>query len=160
MGDPLTEEEPVQTGQTSYGDIFDELLPHYIAMGMPPGEYWDGESSLKRAYRKAYQIRLENERRIADANNWYMGQYVAAALRSVALIVPGVNAKPHVEMPDYPDKPFMQAAEEQKKEEIRKQKEEDQQKLAMAMFQQFTLMFNANVEKRLEKEAQAGKTGQ
>ena len=104
--------------------MFDELLPHYIAMGMTYDEFWDGEYGLKKAYQKAYRIRLENEQRISDRNNWYMGQYVVAAIQSIKLMIPGINTKPGVSMPDYPDKPFFEKYEEQKKEAVRKQQEE------------------------------------
>lgn len=155
MGDRLTEKDSPQS-DSPYGNIFDELFPHYLLMGMTPEQYWDGESWLKPAYRKAYQLRIENEQRLADRNNWYMGQYVAAAIQSVRLMVPGVNMKPGASIPDYPDKPFFEKYEEQKKEEVRKQKEEDQSKLAMAMFQAMAAKFNKNIEKRLERQAQEG----
>lgn len=157
MGDRLTEEEKSeQTSQTPYGDMFDRLLPEYMSMGMTYDEYWDGEYGTKRAFRKAYRIRMENEQHIADRNNWYMGQYIVAAIQSVPLMVPGINMKKGASLPDYPDKPFFMRYEEQKKEEVRKQHEEDQSKLAMAMFQAMTARFNKNIEKRLEREAQSG----
>ena len=160
MGDRLTEEEQSkQTSQTPYGDMFDKLLPEYMAMGMTYDEYWDGEYGTKRACLKAYRIRMENEQRIADRNNWYMGQYIVAAIQSVPLIVPGINMKKGASLPDYPDKPFFMRYEEQKKEEVRKQHEEDQSRLAMAMFQAMTAKFNKNIQNRLERQAQEG-TGQ
>ena len=121
-------------------------------MGMTPEQYWDGESWLKPAYRKAYRLRMENEERIADRNNWYMGQYMIKVLQAVPLLVAGLNVKRGTELPDYPNRPFFEEAEAQKKEEVRKQKEEDQQQLAMAVFQQFTMKLNKNIEKRLEQE--------
>ena len=129
-------------------------------MGMTPEQYWDGESWLKPAYRKAYQMRIHNEERTADLHNWYMGQYLIKALQAVPLLVAGLNVKSGTQLPEYPAKPFMVEAEEQKKEEVRKRKEEDQQKLAMAMFQQFTMKFNKNIQKRLDREAKASGTGQ
>ena len=156
MGDRLTEDNPKQTSPTPFGDTFDELLPHYMAMGMGYDEYWDGEYGTKKACRKAYRIRIENERRIADADHWYIGQYIMAALQATPLIVPGVNMRKGASLPDYPDKPFMEKAEERKKEEVRKKQEEDQSKLAMAMLQAFTTRFNKNIEKRLEKQGQEG----
>lgn len=153
MGDRLTEEEE-QTSQTakSYGDIFDELFPHYLLFGMTPEQYWDGESELKKAYRKAYALRIENERRIADTNNWYLGQYMIAVLQSGAMLVPGVNTKTGATFEPYPEVPFLQKAEEAKKEENRKKREEEQQKLALAMFQSMTQKLNKNILKRLERE--------
>ena len=155
MGNRLTEEDSPQS-DSPYGDIFDELFPHYLLMGMTPEQYWDGESWLKPAYRKAYQLRMENEQRIADRNNWYMGQYIMAAIQATPLIVPGINMKKGASLPDYPNKPFLEKYEEQKKEEVRKQKEEDQSKLAMAMFQAFASRFNKNIEKRLGQQAKEG----
>ena len=156
MGNRLTEQEqPKQTSLTPYGDIFDELFPHYLLMGMTPEQYWDGEYGLKTAYRKAYTLRLENEQRISDRNNWYMGQYIIAALQAVPLFVGGFNTK-GANIPSYPDKPFFQQEEERKKEEVRKKNEEDQSKLAMALFQAMTAKFNKNIEKRLERQRKEG----
>lgn len=160
MGDDLTGNQgSTQTSSRSYGDIFDELFPHYLLMGMTPEQYWDGESWLKPAYRKAYKMRMENEQRITDMHNWYMGKYLIKALQAVPLLVAGLNVKSSTKLPEYPSKPFMIEAEERKQEEVRKQKQEDQQKLAIALFQQFTTKFNKNITKRLEKE-KAEKTGQ
>lgn len=133
--------------------MFDELFPQYLLIGMTPEQYWDGEYGLKIAYRKAYRMRIENEQRMADRNNWYMGQYIMAAIQATPLIVPGVNKKKGAKQPDYPDKPFFEKYEEQKKETVRKQKEEDQSRLAMALFQAMTTKFNQNIEKRLAKQA-------
>ena len=160
MGNRLIwEDDQKQTEPQTYGDIFDELFPHYLMMGMTPEQYWDGESSLKPAYRKAYQLRIENEARIADRNNWYMGQYILAVLQAFPLLVAGLNVKKGANLPDYPDMPFLEKHEAMKKEEFRKKAEEDQTKLAMAMFQAMITKFNKNVEKRLEREKQ-GSTGQ
>lgn len=149
MGDRLTE----QTAYP-YGDMFDRLLPEYMAIGMPYDLYWDGEYGTKRAFRKAYQTRLENERRIADQSNWYMGQYVLAAVSAAQLFVAGFNTKGNT-IPEYPDKPFLEKQEELKKEEARKQYEEDQQRLAMALFQAMTTQFNKSQEQK-----KVTKTGQ
>ena len=150
MGDRLTEEDHPQSA-TPYGDIFDEMLPHYLAMGMPYDMYWDGEYGTKTAFRKAYQIRLENEQRMADVNNWYMGQYLIGALQAVPLFVGGLNTK-GITLPEYPDKPFLQKAEEKKKEEDRQKQEEDQSKVAQALFQQMVAKMNGNIIRRLERE--------
>ena len=157
MGDRLTEKENSrQTSPTPYGDTFDELLPHYMAMGMTWDEFWDGEYGTKRACRKAYRIRMENEQRMADRNNWYIGQYIMAAIQAVPLMVPGVNMRKGAKPPEYPDMPFFEKHEMQKKEEVRKKQEEDQSKLAMALFQAMTTKFNQNVEKRLARQAKEG----
>ena len=160
MGDRLTEEkQSKQTSPYPYGDIFDELFPHYLLMGMTPEQYWDGESGWKKAFREAYRMRMENEQKLADQQNWYMGQYIMCVLQSVPLLVGGVNVKPSTKLPDYPDKPFLERLEAEKKEEVRKKKEEDQSRLAMAMFQAMITKFNKNVEERLERQGKKD-TGQ
>ena len=161
MGDRLTgEQEPKQTSPTPYGDAFDQLFPHYLLMGMTPEQYWDGEYGLKKAYRKAYRMRMENEQKIADRNNWYMGQYIIKVLQCVPLLVGGLNVKPSTQLPEYPDKPFLENAEIARAKEDRAKAEEDQTKLAMAMFHAGVEKFNRNIQKRLEKEKQAAESGQ
>lgn len=151
MGDRLTEDRdtsPAQTSPTPFGDTFDEALPQYLAMGMPYDLYWDGEFGTKRAFRKAYEIRLEREQRIADQNNWYMGQYIISALKTTPLLVAGLNVRQGAQLPGYAEKPFFEMADKQKKEDVRKKKEENQQKLAMAMFQAMSAEFNKNFKKK------------
>lgn len=160
MGNRLTDEDENQADSKSYGDIFDELFPHYLMMGMTAEQYWDGESGLKVAYRKAWKLKAEYDQRMADLNNWYMGQYLIKALQCVPLLVGGLNVKHTTRLPEYPDKPFMQQAEEKKKEEVRKQKEEDQAKLAMALMQATFEKFNRNFEKRQQQKQKAAGTGQ
>lgn len=142
MGDGLTEEEESpQISQTPYGDTFDRLFPHYLVMGMTPEQYWDGESSWKKAYREAYRLRTENEWRLNDRSNWYMGQYIISVLQAVPLFVGGLNTS-GVTLPEYPDKPFFEKEEERKSEEQRKKEEENQMMYAMAMMQAQFEAFN------------------
>ena len=146
MGDRLTEDDQSkQTSPTPYGDTFDKLLPEYMSMGMTYDEFWDGEYGTKRACRKAFRIRMENEQKLADRNNWYMGQYLICVLQAIPLLVGGFNTK-GVQMPEYPDKPFFEKFEAQKQEEAVRKQQEDQQKLAMAMFQAMATKFNRNKE--------------
>lgn len=154
MGDRLTWEESKpqeQTSPTPYGDTFDEALPYYLAIGMPYDLYWDGEFGTKRAFRKAHAVRVEREQRIADQNNWYMGQYIISVLKTTPLLVAGLNVKQGAQLPGYAEKPFLEEAEAQKKEEIRKKKEEDQQKMAMAMFHAMASQFNKKFKKEQKK---------
>jgi len=155
-------EDPQPRTSTPYGDIFDEFLPHYLAIGMPYDLYWDGEYGTKKAFREAYRIRVETQQQMQDVNNWYMGQYIMAALGAVPLLVNGFVPK-GAERHPYPDKPFLVQEEEKKKEqeklrneEERRKKEEDQSKMAMALFQAMISQFNENVEKRLEREKHEG----
>lgn len=159
MGDRLIEEDKSkQTSPTPYGDIFDQCLPVYMSMGMTYDEFWDGEYGTKTAYRKAYRIRMETEQKLADRNNWYMGQYLIYVLHSVPLLVSGFNVKSSTRLPEYPNMPFLEKYEQTKREEKQKKHEEDQTKLAMALFQASIEKFNRNIMKR--EEAKQSSTGQ
>lgn len=146
MGDRLTE----QTSLTPYGDVLDRLLPDFLAMGMSYDDYWDGEVGMKTAVRKAHSMRLEQEIRLVDRSNWNMGQYILAALNATPLLVAGLNVKRGAVLPKYPEKPFIEQQDEEKCEENRKKREEDQTKLAMAMFQAGIERLNRNIQKRIE----------
>lgn len=150
MGDRLTQ----QTSLTPYGDIFDQLLPSYIAMGMTYDEYWDGEVGMKTAYREGYGKRIEQEQRIADRNNWMMGQYIISVLNSVPLLVAGLNVKRGTHLPSYAEQPIYEKIDMDRKEEDKKRREEEQSKLAMAMFQAAIERFNRNIQKRQEQTGQ------
>ena len=128
-------------------------------MGMPYDMYWDGEYGTKKAFRKAYQIRMETEQRLADRNSWYIGQYMMNVLHAVPLLVAGLNVKNTANLPKYPEKPYYELAEEKKKEEVQRKSREDQQKLAMAFFQAGVAKFNKRFQQK-QKDAEAVRSGQ
>jgi len=128
-------------------------------MGMSYDDYWDGEVGMKTAVKKAFFMKREHEHRMMDQQNWYIGQYIMAALNATPLLVAGLNVKRGTKLPDYPDKPFLERIEEEKREQDRKKKEEDQMKLAMALFQAGIERLNRSIENRTET-AGAGESGQ
>lgn len=120
-------------------------------MGMTPEQYWDGESWLKKAYRKAYRLRIENEERIQDRNAWLQGIYIRDALQSVSILVNGFVPKGTKPL-DYPDKPLLEAQEEKKKAEAQKQREDNQMQLQMALFQAFAEQFNKKFDEKKDSK--------
>lgn len=131
-------------------------MPHYLLYGMSPGDFWDGEVGLATAYRKKYEMQLEQENRRDDALAWLMGAYMRDALQSVYLLVNGFVPK-KAEAMKYPEKPWSLKNEEQKqaqqKEETRRQNEEERIKANVAMMQVMFGRFNKNLEKRRKKAA-------
>ena len=132
-------------------------------MGMPAEDFWDGSSGLARDYRKAYKLRIENEKalwaEINDQAAWLNGIYMRYALSSVMLLVNGFIPK-GAEAVDYPDKPFQKKAEEQRDEENRKKKEERDMQLAMALMQARFAKCNKRFETNAEHgEQRAAETG-
>lgn len=152
MGDRLTEEEP-----ETAGDVFDRVFPDYLLMGMTPEQYWDGESELKKFYRKAYRQRMETEERIRDQQAWLTGIYIREALQSVAILVNGFVPK-GAHAGDYPKLPKLEQAEREKKEANRKKREDNQTQLAMAMFQSLAASFNKGFNRRQEQKKNATPT--
>ena len=155
MGSPLTDGDEPRAAQ-SYGDIFDELFPDYLLIGMTPEQYWDGESSLKVAYRKAYRQRRRNEDIIADRNAWLQGVYVRDAIDSLYIMVAGFTPKGTRAKP-YPSLPRMEKEEQEKRARTERKAQENQTMLAMAMMQQAFANFNKGFERR--RKQQAGQQG-
>ena len=70
----LNEENPTQKG--TYTQLFEESFPFYLAIGMSPSEYWEGDPKLAQYYRKAYHIKQEE----INNNAWLQGVYVYDAV--------------------------------------------------------------------------------
>ena len=57
-------------------EILEECCSFYLAIGMSYAEYWEGDPSLARYYRKAYQIKQEE----INNNAWLQGLYIYDAV--------------------------------------------------------------------------------
>ena len=84
----------------SYTAKFYELFPFYLSIGMTPEQYWDGDPSLAKYYRKAYE--LQRKRRNEDL--WLQGMYIYEALCDVSPLLQafakkGTKAHPYAERP-------------------------------------------------------------
>ena len=73
MGDGQVTKAP-----ETWTEIFENVFPYYLAMGMSYGQFWDDEPKLCIAYRKADEIR----RRRMNEELWLNGIYTAEALAS------------------------------------------------------------------------------
>lgn len=63
-------------GQKTWGQIFEELAPYYLSIGMSADEYWNGYPRLAREYRKAHKKQLEEW----NYKAWIQGRYIADAI--------------------------------------------------------------------------------
>ena len=119
-------------------EIFKEAFPVYLAMGMTYREFWELDSSLVIAYRKAYQIKQE------ESNNsaWLQGLYFLQALQSgVPVFLNGIM-KTKVDLPEFPQKPIPFSKDGKKKQE------EDKMKLQVARMKAMAEQFNATFAKK------------
>ena len=169
MGDGVSEQQDPskriqEDEEKSFSEIFHELFPHYLAIGMTWEQYWEQDCSLVRDYRKAFKIRLENERnhwmRIHDNAAWLNGLYLRNALNSTYLLVNGFVPK-GTRAIDYPEKPLMELEEERQKKEDKQKREEAQMKYAMAMMHAQVVQFNKNfLQRQKEQEKKQKKQGE
>ena len=75
MGSEFLTEIPTTQNKTRT-EVFEEMCPFYLAIGMSSAEYWEGDPSLARYYRKAYKIKQEE----INNNAWLQGVYVYDAI--------------------------------------------------------------------------------
>lgn len=119
MGGKLVEIPEPPTKQT-ISEIFEKVLPFYIAIGMPPAEFWDGDVTLVKAYRKAYEYKKQEWNVQAYLN----GMYVYDALIRVAPIFHAF-AKRGTKPMEYRDKPIeiLTSLQQKKAEEVNKSRD-------------------------------------
>ena len=85
----------------TYTEQFYEQFPYYLSIGMTPEQYWDGDPTLAKYYRKADEIKLERR----NQELWLQGMYVYEAICDASPILHAFakkGAKPH----KYTDKPY------------------------------------------------------
>lgn len=85
----------------TYTERFYEQFPYYLAIGMTPEQYWDGDPALAKYYRKADEIKLER----ANQKLWLQGMYIYEAICDASPILQAFakrGTKPH----PYAEKPY------------------------------------------------------
>lgn len=95
----LNEDQPPRI--IKYSEVFEKLCPQYMAMGMSYQEFWYGDVCAVKAYKKAYELKMELE----NQRLWLQGMYVYDAIsRLYPLFNPMTKARtvePYVAEP-YP----------------------------------------------------------
>lgn len=108
-GSPLREEPSF-----SQKEIFDELCPYYMAMGMTYAEYWQGSPRLAIVYRKKKEIEREEKNEWL----WWQGYYNFVAVSTVVGNVLKKKSSPALE---YLKKPI-EIIKKEEPEEIKKER--------------------------------------
>lgn len=140
MGSEFLTEETPTTQEKTNTEIFNECFPFYLAIGMSSAEYWSGDPSLARYFRKAYEIKQEE----INNNAWLQGLYIYDAV-SVALhnALRGKNTKAR----EYAKQPYN--FENKEKSELEKAKEvETEQAKAAAWMENFVKINQKRAESR------------
>lgn len=111
MGGSEVSKDPPKT----YTEIFKEMFPYYLALGMTYELFWYKEPELATAYRKADEIR----RRRMNEELWLNGIYTADALASTVGNMFSKGQK--IKYPSEP-RPITRSEIEERKEREQKQK--------------------------------------
>ena len=111
----------------SYTAKFYDVFPFYLSIGMTPEQYWDGDPSLPKYYRKAHE--LQRKRRNEDL--WLQGMYVYEALCDASPLLQAF-AKKGTKAHPYVDHPYSLTSEDRKEEKkLREQREKEKAKQYM-----------------------------
>lgn len=125
--------DQVVVASSSFTDIFEEVLPYYLAVGMTYGQFWYGPPELVIAFRRADEIR----KRRVNEELWLAGIYTAEALASTVGNMFSKGSKYQ-----YPSEPKPITESEAKERREREQKAKMEQ--IKARFTARALSLNAN----------------
>ena len=128
----------------TYTEKFYELFPYYLAIGMTYDQYWNGDCTLTKYYRKAEELR--NEKR--NQEMWLQGMYVYEALCDVSPVLHAF-AKQGTKPTPYSAKPYSLT-----RKQIEQEAEEKQRKLA-EKGKRFMEAIAASVNKKFEGKTQS-----
>lgn len=104
-------------------------------------DYWNRDSTLVRAYRKAAQI----QRDLANQQAWLNGMYVYNA---ICCVLPSLNAFKPKRPSKYPEQPFeFESAQKHEPKQKVETKQHKQDMKAKTMMEIFALNFNKRFEK-------------
>lgn len=102
----------------TYTEKFNELFPQYLAIGMTEEQYWDRDSTLVMAYRKAEEIKTNKK----NQELWLQGAYFYEALSRVSPIL-HAYAKKGTKPAPYLAEPFSLTAKQEEVKQERKDKQ-------------------------------------
>lgn len=102
-------------------NVFEEVFPFYLSIGMTYEQFWEGQPSLVVFYRQADEL----NRKRRNQEMWLQGRYIYDAIGSFAEILPafpkkGAKVHPYMEEPI----PITLAEMEEREERKRKEKME------------------------------------
>lgn len=125
----------------TYTEKFNEFFPYYLSIGMTEEQYWDRDSNLVVAYRKAEDLR--NNRR--NQEMWVQGAYIYDVLCRVSPIFHDFAKKGTKPTPYIPE-PYALTEKEVEFKQIQKEKKTFDK--GKKMLEGFMMAFNKNFERK------------
>lgn len=131
----VTATAPLKT----YTEKFHELFPYYLSIGMTEEQYWDRDSTLVVAYRKAEELKTNRK----NQEMWLQGAYVYEALCRVSPLLHAFAKKGTKPVP-YIVEPF--AITEKQAEYRQEEKEKKNFDKGKTMMEGFMIRHNKKFE--------------
>lgn len=152
-GDPVMEGPLVDAGDgsdegeipvtpISLAEMFTQICPAYMAMGMSYDEFWHCNTKVHRAYRLAW----EQKKAYRNWEMWWQGGYIYEALLKVAPVMRAAFGKGKVEPGKYSEEPYPLTQRES--DAMQERKHQESMKRMLAMFE----MESAENVRKMEQE--------
>ena len=106
----------------SYADIFEQLCPYYMSIGMSYDDFWNGDVAMVKAYRVAYE--LKEKRRNQEL--WLQGMYFYEALCDASPLFRFSMKKGMIKPEPYVKEPYPITAAEVREREAREAKQREE----------------------------------
>ena len=124
----------------SYTEIFEQLCPYYMSIGMSYDDFWNGDVFMVKAYRTAYELREKRR----NQELWLQGMYFYEALCDASPLFRFSMKKGIIKPEPYLKEPYPITAAEVREREAREAKQREEKiKAGFAIFAE-------SVRKRLE----------
>ena len=101
----------------TYTEKFYEVFPYYLAIGMTYEQFWNGDCTLTKYYRKADEIKKERR----NEELWLQGMYIYEALCDVSPVLHAF-AKKGTKPQSYSEKPYAITKAQQERIEAEKER--------------------------------------
>ena len=111
----------------SLAEMFTQLCPSYMAMGMSYDDFWNRNTKVHKAYREAF----EQKKAYRNWEMWWQGSYIYEALLKVAPVMRAAFGKGTVEPGKYSDEPYPMSKKEADAQQERRRQEAMKRMLAV-----------------------------
>jgi len=111
----------------SLAEMFMQICPAYMAMGMTWNEFWHSNTKVHRAYREAWRQR----KAYRNWEMWWQGGYIYEALLKVAPVMRAAFGKGKVEPGKYSEEPYPLSQKEADERAEARRRQRMEQMLAM-----------------------------
>lgn len=108
-------------------DVFEEVCPFFISIGMSYKEFWEEDVAIAKSYLKGFILKNKREQEIKEWQMWKQGVYIYEALCDVSPILHAFSKKGTKPLP-YPTEPYGMKKSD-KEEKIDKEKEAENERL-------------------------------